>query len=184
MPDTGNRKSRVNSAVVIARLLGTEGFTEHVANEVKRYWLHRSGLTERQQKSIERLKKEFGEIMHGMTEGQRLIVGKYIGLLIRMQFDTGLKIGIQSLLTQNGNKEVDVTVHTPPLERPQGYRSIQDVMSDDTLRTELLRAAMVDLEIFKRRYSNLSELKPIFQAMEKIKAGSTVVKFRKPRRVA
>jgi hypothetical protein len=119
MPETGNKRPRVNSAVVIARLLGTEGFTDHVANEVQRYWKHRSGLTERQRKSIDRLKKEFGEIMHGMTEGQRLIIGKYFGLLMRMQFDTGLKIGIQALLTQNGNKDVDVTVHTPPLERPQ-----------------------------------------------------------------
>lgn len=65
-----------------------------------------------------------------------------------------------------------------------GYRSIQDVMTDEQLRKELLKAAMVDLEIFKRRYSNLSELQPIFQFLEKIKAGSTVVKFRKPKRVA
>lgn len=60
MPDTGNRKPKINSAVVVARLLGTEGFTDHVANEVKRYWMHRSGLTDRQRKSIERLKTEFG----------------------------------------------------------------------------------------------------------------------------
>lgn len=119
MPDTGNRKPRVQSAVVIARLLGTEGFTDHVAAQVKRYWLHRSGLTDRQRKSIERLKKEFGEIMHGMTEGQRLIIGKYIGLLMRMQFDTGLKIGIQALLTQNGNNDIDTAVHDVPLVREQ-----------------------------------------------------------------
>ena len=72
MPDTGNSKPRVNSAVVIARLLGTEGFTDHVAAQVKRYWMHRSGLTERQRKSIERLKKEFGEIMHGLGEGTQV----------------------------------------------------------------------------------------------------------------
>lgn len=119
MPDTGNSKPRVNSAVVIARLLGTEGFTDHVAAQVKRYWMHRSGLTDRQRKSIERLKKEFGEIMHGLGEGERLIVGKYVGLLMRMQFDTGLKIGIQSLVTQNGNKEIDVTMHDVPLVREQ-----------------------------------------------------------------
>jgi len=119
MPDTGNPKPRVNSAVVIARLLGTEGFTDHVAAQVKRYWMHRSGLTERQRKSIERLKKEFGEIMHGLNEGQRLIVGKYVGLLMRMQFDTSLKIGIQSLLTQNGNHDIDIEMHDVPLVREQ-----------------------------------------------------------------
>ncbi len=120
MPDTGNPKPRVNSAVVIARLLGTEGFTDHVAAQVKRYWMHRSGLTDRQRRSIERLKKEFGVIMNDkLGEGERLIVGKYFGLLMRMQFDTGLKIGLQSLLTQNGNHEVDVTVHDVPLVRDQ-----------------------------------------------------------------
>lgn len=120
MPDTGNPKPRVNSAVVIARLLGTEGFTDHVAAQVKRYWMHRSGLTDRQRKSIERLKKEFGLIMNDkLGEGERLIVGKYLGLLMRMQFDTGLKIGLQSLLTQNGNHEVDVTMHDVPLVRDQ-----------------------------------------------------------------
>jgi hypothetical protein len=125
MPDTGNPKPRVNSAVVIARLLGTEGFTEHVASQVKRYWMHRSGLTERQRKSIARLKKEFGEIMHGMNEGQRLIIGKYFGLLMRMQFDTGLKIGIQALLTENGNKEIDGEIHDVPLIRKQASVSLQ-----------------------------------------------------------
>ena len=119
MPDTGHRKPRMNSAVVIARMLGTEGFTDHVAAQVKRYWMHRSGLTDRQRKSIERLKKEFGEIMHGMNEGQRLIIGKYIGLLMRMQFDTGLKIGIQALLTQNGNKDIDSEIHDVPLVREE-----------------------------------------------------------------
>jgi hypothetical protein len=109
----------MNSAVVIARMLGTEGFTDHVAAQVKRYWMHRSGLTDRQRKSIERLKKEFGEIMHGMNEGQRLIIGKYIGLLMRMQFDTGLKIGIQALLTQNGNKDIDSEIHDVPLVREE-----------------------------------------------------------------
>lgn len=125
MSDTGNRKPKVNSAVVVARLLGTEGFTDHVAAQVKRYWMHRSGLTDRQRKSIERLKKEFGEIMHGMTEGQRLIVGKYIGLLMRMQFDTGLKIGIQALLTQNGNGDIDPEIHDVPLVREQATVSLQ-----------------------------------------------------------
>lgn len=120
MPDTGNPKPRVNSAVVIARLLGTEGFTDHTAAQVKRYWMHRSGLTERQRKSIERLKKEFGAIMNSkLGEGERLIIGKYIGLLMRMGFDTGLKIGIQALLTESGNKEIDTAIHDVPLVREQ-----------------------------------------------------------------
>src|ERR1044071_5949512 len=114
MSKSNGNRPRVKSAVVIAKLLGTEGFTEHVANEVKRYWMHRSGLTERQQRSIVRLKKEFGEIMHSLDEGERLIVGKYFGLLMRQQFDVGLKIGIQTIATITEH-DVDASPHSVPL---------------------------------------------------------------------
>jgi hypothetical protein len=123
MGGTNGHKSRVNSAVVIARLLGTEGFTEHVANEVKRYWMHRSGLTDRQYQSIVRLKKEFGAIMHELDEGERLIVGNYVGLLMRQQFDTGLKIGIQTIATLNEH-EVDASSHSVPLVRKSELETV------------------------------------------------------------
>lgn len=156
MPDTGNPKPRVNSAVVIARLLGTEGFTDHVAAQVKRYWMHRSGLTDRQRKSIERLKKEFGEIMHGMNEGQRLIIGKYFGLLMRMQFDTGLKIGIQALLTQNGNHEVDVSAHDVPLTREQPTVPLEKYK---TVKGELRRARerIAELEVANAKEQTMKQ---------------------------
>lgn len=72
--------SRINSAVVIAKLLGTEGFSDHVANQVEKYWRGRSGLTERQQKSISRLEKEITRICESLSEGDKLVLGKFIGL--------------------------------------------------------------------------------------------------------
>jgi len=78
--------------------------------------MHRSGLTDRQYQSIVRLKKEFGAIMHELDEGERLIVGKYVGLLMRQQFDTGLKIGIQTIATITEH-DVDASPHSVPLFR-------------------------------------------------------------------
>lgn len=108
------KKPHINSAVVIARLLGTEGYTDFVANQVKRYWMRRSGLTDRQRDSIERLKDSFGQIMAKVSEGERLIIGRYFGLLMKMQFETGLKIGLQAFAQLNGNK-IDPEMHSPPL---------------------------------------------------------------------
>lgn len=88
--------ARINSAVVIAKLLGTEGFSDHVANQVEKYWRYRSGLTERQQKSVARLEKEITRICESFSEGDKLILGKFIGLHKKMSFDTGLKGVIKS----------------------------------------------------------------------------------------
>lgn len=97
--------SKVNSAVVIAKLLGTEGFSDFVANQVESYWKGRSGLTERQQRSIARLDKEISRICESLSEGDKMLFGKFIGLHKKMSFDTGLKIGLQAFATK-ANKEI------------------------------------------------------------------------------
>ena len=99
--------SKINSAVVIAKLLATEGFTDFVANEVEKYWRKKSGLTDRQQKSLQLLDIEFTDIMKSLTKAQCLVVGKFIGLHKKMSFDTGLKIGLQAI-AQNHAKDVEI----------------------------------------------------------------------------
>lgn len=90
-------KSRGNSsAIIVARLLATEGFTDHTANEVERYWKRRSGLSPRQERQIKRLEAELSEIMKSLSAGDRLVIGRFIGLRMKMAFDTGLKIGLQA----------------------------------------------------------------------------------------
>ena len=98
--------SKINSAVVIAQLLGTEGFSDFVANQVEKYWRAKSGLTKRQQSQINRLNKEITRICEGMPEGDKLILGKFIGLHKKMSFDVGLKIGLQAFAQKNA-KEID-----------------------------------------------------------------------------
>lgn len=64
-------------------------------------------------------------------------------------------------------------------EAAGGYRAIQDVLADKDLRKELLAAALSELEAFKRRYSNLAQLAPVFIALETVKT-KQAVKVRKP----
>lgn len=96
---------QVRSATVIAQLLGTEGFSDFTANQVEKYWRTRSGLTDRQQRQIDRLNKEVSLIMSGLSEGDCLVIGKFIGLHKKMSFDAGLKIGLQAF-AQKCDKEI------------------------------------------------------------------------------
>jgi len=87
MPKPGN-----NSALVVARLLDAEGFSAHVAQQVKRYSLKQA--RREQVKRYVDVKREFSEIMAKLTKGERMVVGAYIRILKGMSFDTGLKIGL------------------------------------------------------------------------------------------
>jgi hypothetical protein len=86
------RKGNANSALIVARLLDTEGFSAHVASEVKRYSL-RNARPE-QLRRYREVKAEFSGIMQRLTKQERLLVGAYIRILKGMSFDTGLKIGL------------------------------------------------------------------------------------------
>lgn len=88
------RKRKIKSAVAICRLLSTEGFTDHTANEVERYWRESSGLTGRQKRQIEKLERELTELCFPMSVGQRMVLGRFIGLHKKMSFETGLRIGL------------------------------------------------------------------------------------------
>jgi len=84
--------TRCRSSVVIARLLSTEGFSAHVASEVKRYALKHA--TRYQGKRYREVKAEFSEIMQRLTKSERMIVGAYIRTLKGMSFDVALRIGL------------------------------------------------------------------------------------------
>jgi hypothetical protein len=114
--------SRIKSAVVIAKLLGTEGFTDFVANQVELYWKRRSGLTKRQWSHLRKLDAEMSRITCGLSKADTLVIGKFIGLHKKMSFDTGLKIGLQAY-AQKCNGDVEIESGQPPTEtgdRPQG----------------------------------------------------------------
>ncbi len=91
---TPKKHKQINSAVVVARLLHAEGFSDYVANQVESYWRRNSGLTEIQKRGIEKLDKGIARITAGMSEKDKQILGKFIGLHKHMSFDTGLRIGL------------------------------------------------------------------------------------------
>jgi len=48
----------------------------------------------------------------------------------------------------------------------QGYRTMEDVLSDDVLRAQLLEDAKADMITFKKKYKTLTELNKIIEAMD------------------
>lgn len=53
-----------------------------------------------------------------------------------------------------------------------GYRHIEDVMSDEDLREQLLQTALMELRAFKRKYQSLQALGGLWDALEKLEAHS------------
>lgn len=89
----GNNKKPLRSSVAIARLLDSEGFSDHVENIVERYWMKNicgHGARRRYRK----MDKEVGEMCKKLTDAEKLVLGKFIALHKRMSFDTGLRIGL------------------------------------------------------------------------------------------
>ncbi len=87
------RKNDPRSSVVIAELLGSEGYTEFTHNQVKKYW-HNRVMNDREGR-IARTERAFHEtVAPHLTDAQRLVLGKYISVIARMNLDTGLRIGM------------------------------------------------------------------------------------------
>lgn len=81
----------LRSSVVIAKLLKSEGFSDHVANMVERYWM--KNICRGRRKKLN-LAKELGQLSLKLTDGEKLILGKFIAWHKRMSFDVGLRIGL------------------------------------------------------------------------------------------
>lgn len=105
--------------MIIARLLATEGFTDHTANQVERYWKERSGLNGRQRRQIKQLETEWSEIAKKLSAAERLVIGRFIGLHKKMSFDAGLKIGLQAF-AQKMDKPVEAEDGPTPIVREAG----------------------------------------------------------------
>ncbi|MBZ5533064.1 MAG: hypothetical protein LAO20_16665 [Acidobacteriia bacterium] len=86
----------IKSSVVIAKLLCSEGFTDHLGNQIEKYWktsIMRGGA----RRKIARLEKEFSDAMTAKLDmKERLLLGRFIALHKRMSFDTALRIGLQA----------------------------------------------------------------------------------------
>jgi len=99
----------IKSAVVIAKLLGTEGFTDHLGNQIEKYWKNQAGLTDRQKRQLVQLDKAISEISHKLDVKERLAFGRFIGLHKKMSFDAGLRIGLTTHAVKNDKETEGVT---------------------------------------------------------------------------
>jgi hypothetical protein len=106
----------INSSVVIAKMLDSEGFSDHVANQVERYWM-RNICNPRARKKYRKLDADIAAMCSKLTDGEKYILGKFIALHKRMSFDTGLRIGLSAFATKT-NKEYQLVA----LEDDNAYR--------------------------------------------------------------
>lgn len=88
----------INSAVVIARLLDTEGFSDYTANQVEKYWKRSAKLSPRQLSKLKKLDSDITALSSKLTEGEKLAMGRFIGLHKKMSFEVGLRIGITTFV--------------------------------------------------------------------------------------
>ena len=95
---------RLKSAIVIAKLLDCEGFTDYTANQVERYWKQNANLTDRQRRSLARVERALSELAKGLSEGDRRVLGKFVGLHKKMAFETGLRMGLTCMAVRNGRE--------------------------------------------------------------------------------
>ena len=97
--------AKLRSSVAIAKLLDSEGFSDHVGNMVERYWLRIVSANAR--KKHRRLERSIAEMCKKLDDGEKLILGKFISMHKAMSFQTGLRIGLTAFATKH-DKEFDV----------------------------------------------------------------------------
>ncbi len=74
------------------------------------------------------------------------------------------------ILPEGGDREIRayVSMKEDRARDGGGYRVFGDMMSDPELRTQVLREALEELSVFKRKYRRLQELAPVFEAAESV----------------
>jgi hypothetical protein len=97
-----------NSAVAIAKLLSAEGFTDELVSAVKRWW-KRSRMSVDGRRRIARHRKAFSDMVRAkLDERDKIVLGKAMGILARMNFDAGLTIGLQCLVQEHGREVSEI----------------------------------------------------------------------------
>lgn len=96
-----NKKSPIRTSATLAKILKTEGWTDHLANEVERY-IFGCVTTERQRRQAERVEAAFKrEIVPRLSEGDRMVLGRFLSLKMAVGFDAGLRTGLGARIHQS-----------------------------------------------------------------------------------
>ena len=76
----------------------------------------------------------------------------------------------------NTNEPVQAYVSLVDDRGTNGYRALVDVMGDANLRGKFLEQARIEATAFQKKYRQITELVPVFEAMDRV--------FAKPRKAA
>lgn len=109
------RHSCVDSGVIIARMLHTEGFTQKTASRVKNWFKRQTGNTQRVRRYFEN-KRAFGELCKRLelSKADRLVIGHFIGQNSAIAFEAGLRIGMTTQLFPASESDVCGTKQKQP----------------------------------------------------------------------
>lgn len=127
----------MKSSVVIGQLLDSEGFSDHTAACVEKWFKRNCVPTERQHRQIERIEREIAEWCASLPASKRLLLGKFVGFHKKMGFTAGLHIGLTCMAVKN-DKDVDRNcVYERKASRPKkGVESNGIATLDDLLEAE------------------------------------------------
>lgn len=86
-----------SSAVIVARCLGVEGYSDHVHNQVRLYWM-RTVMDKRRAGHVAANERRFKMLVAelDLNVKEKRILGRFISLRSQMNFDVGLRIGMQA----------------------------------------------------------------------------------------
>jgi hypothetical protein len=95
---SGNHRS----AVIVARVLGVEGYSDFAHNQIELYWKH-AVMDARREKNIARAERKFSKLVADLdlTERERKVLGHFISVRSQMSFDTGLRLGMMAFAHVN-----------------------------------------------------------------------------------
>jgi hypothetical protein len=80
-----------------------------------------------------------------------------------------IRLNINIVPTENGNVRVPMYVSlVSDRKNGSGYRTLNDVMSDEDMREQFLQQALDDFQRVRRKYETLQELTPVFSALDRV----------------
>lgn len=81
-----------------------------------------------------------------------------------------IRLNINVLPTEGGNVRVPmyVSLVSDRVRNGGGYRTLNDVMSDEDMREQFLTQALDEFQRVRRKYETLRELAPVFAALDRV----------------
>lgn len=95
-----------NTLHAVANLLGSSGWNEAATNVIKRWW-RANRMDEYRERRLDKNRRAFSAMVaEKLDERDKIVLGRYIGLLCRQHFDAGLTMGLTSRIAEGQEDEV------------------------------------------------------------------------------